>query len=46
MLQHLNRISYNIDMLAEYLNNIEESILLTKLQSIPNYFLTKWTNIP
>jgi len=41
MLQHLNRISYNIDMIEEHLNNIAENMLLVKLQIIPKFILTE-----
>jgi len=41
MLQHLNRISYNIDMLAEHLNYIAESMLIAKLQNFPKFILSE-----
>jgi len=41
MLQHLNRISYSIDLLTVHLNNIEESILLAKLRIVPKFILAE-----
>jgi len=41
MLQHLNRISYSIDLLTVYLNNIAESILLAKLPIVPKFILAQ-----
>jgi len=41
MLQHLNRISYSIDLLTVHLNNIAESILLAKLRIVPKFILAE-----
>jgi len=39
MLQHLNSVSYSIDLLAVHLKNIAENILLAKLRIVPKFIL-------
>jgi len=41
LLQYINRISFNIDILTNHVNNIAESLLLSKLNIIPKYILSK-----
>lgn len=38
-LQHINQISYNIDILREHLNEIHQSVNLTKVGIISKYIL-------
>jgi len=42
LLQYINRISFNIDILTNHVNNIAESLLLSKLNIIPKYILSKF----
>ena len=39
-MQYLSKINYNIDILSNHVNNIAESMLLTKLRIIPKFILT------
>lgn len=41
LLQYITRLSFNIDVLYNHINNIAESILLTKLNIIPKFILSE-----
>jgi len=40
-LQYISRINMNIGVLSNYLSNIEESLLLAKLNIVPNFIVSE-----
>jgi len=40
-LQYISRININIDVLSNHLNNIEESMLLARLNIVPNFIVSE-----